>query len=693
MPKSVEKRIATLRDALNRHNHLYYVEAAPVVSDQEYDRLMRELVELETANPDLLTPDSPSQRVGGEPIESFATVEHAARMMSIDNTYSEAEVRKFDERVRKALGEGAAVAYVVEPKVDCVAVNLRYEKGVLVLAATRGDGRRGDDITRNVRTIGTVPLRLRTGKGAAAPDVLEVRGEIYMPNESFQKANKAREAAGETLFQNPRNATAGTLKQLDPKIVASRRLHFVAHGLGQVEPLPADAYYDCMKLLGAMGVPLPESLDRLDSIDAVLKAIHDFEGVRGKLLYQTDGMVVKVDAFAQREKLGVTNKAPRWVMAYKYAAEQAQTKLLDCRWQVGRTGKLTPVASLEPVFLAGTTVKRASMHNIEQIDRLGVHLGDTIVIQKAGEIIPEVVQVVEEKRPKDAKRVEAPKTCPSCGEPVEKEEGVPDIRCTNLAGCPKQLTTRLRWFCARTQMNIERLGDKLIDKLAEAGLLKTFADIFKLTKEQLMELERMGERSAQNVIDSINASRDRSLDRVLAGLGVRHVGRTVSYNLAQHFGSIDAVMAASTEELLAVDIVGDVIAEAAYNYFRSDVGNETIAALKAVGIDPKMTIVRKPDPTLLEGDAAATDPDKPLAGLTIVVTGSLKNYSRDEIRDAILKFGGKPSGSVSKKTSFVVAGEEAGSKLEKARELGVQVLTEEEFTERIKVSEASGAQV
>jgi DNA ligase (NAD+) len=693
MAKTIEQRIGKLREELNHHNYLYYVRNRPEISDQDYDRLIHELSELEAAHPELLTPDSPTQRVGGEPIESFRSVEHAVRMMSIDNTYSEEEVRKFDERIRKGLGAGATPRYVLEPKVDGIAVSLRYEKGVLTLAATRGDGRRGDDITANVRTIRSVPLRLHAGergKSASAvevPQVLEVRGEIYMPNSVFQKLNQALEAEGKEGFANPRNATGGTLKQLDSRIAASRSLRFVAHGLGEVKPQPFDSYWDFMQAVSGMGIPLPEHVQKADTIDEVVAAIHAFETTRGKLAYQTDGMVVKVDSFAQREKLGVTSKAPRWVIAYKYAAEQAQTRLLGCTWQVGRTGKLTPVAGLEPVFLAGTTVKRASLHNIDQIDRLGVHLGDTVVIEKAGEIIPQVVQVVEEKRPKGAQRIGIPHQCPSCGTKIEKEEGVPDIRCYNPA-CPAQLKERLRFFCARGQMNIERLGDKLIDKLVDAGLIKTFADIFLLRASSLEELERMGEKSAQKVIDSIQAARDRGLDRLLGGLGIRHIGRTVAFTLAQNFGSLEALAGASVERIALIHSIGEVIAQAAYDFFHSESGKEAVAALKGVGIDPKMKVVQTPKAAeaglfdAAEG-AAAAGADQPLAGQSIVVTGTLPTMGRDEIEELILQLGGKAAGSVSKKTAFVVAGESAGSKLEKAKELGIPVLNEAEFLKKV----------
>lgn len=513
---SVEKRIAKLRDELNRHNRLYYEEAKPEISDQEYDALMRELIELEAANPQLATADSPSQRVGGQPIEGFKTVEHAVPMMSIDNTYDEAEVRAFDERVRKGLGGGGEQPwYVLEPKVDGVAASLRYEKGLLVLAATRGDGRRGDDITHNARTISSIPLRLHDG---AIPEVIEVRGEVYMPSAEFQRINSQREADGEPVFANPRNSTAGTLKQLDPKIVAQRKLRFVSHGLGEVRPMPVESYWEWIKLLKKWGFPIGEGVALAKTVDDVLAHIEKFKDTRGKLAYQTDGMVVKVDSFKQRDKLGVTSKAPRWVIAFKYPAEQMQTKLVGVRWQVGKGGNLTPVADLEPVFIAGSTVRRATLHNIEQVERLGIHIGDTIVIEKAGEVIPHVVQTVPELRPQSASRIEAPDKCPSCGLPVEREKNTPAIRCHNL-NCPAQLRERLIWFAGRRQMNIEGLGDKIIEQLVQKGHIKTYADLFRLTVDGIASLTReteFGDTNAQKLVEAIHAAKSRRQDLLTA---------------------------------------------------------------------------------------------------------------------------------------------------------------------------------
>jgi DNA ligase (NAD+) len=663
MPTATEQKIKKLRQELERHNYLYY-SGKPEIDDRQFDAMMRELIELEKAHPELLTPDSPSQRVGAEPIDEFKTVEHAVPMMSIDNTYDEEEVRAFDARVRKGLGE-EKVSYVIEPKVDGVAASLRFERGAFVLAATRGDGRRGDDITVNAKTIQSIPLRLH---GENVPNVLEVRGEIYMSSKVFQEINKEREAQGEEIFKNPRNLAVGALKQLDPKITASRKLRFVSHGLGQVDRLATKSYWESLKLFKNWHLPVGEHTTLVHSVDEVISSIEKFGEIRGKLAYQTDGVVIKVDSFEQRDRLGATSKAPRWVIAFKYAAEQMQTILREVDWQVGKGGTLTPVARLEPVFLAGTTVQNASLHNIDQIRKLDLHLGDTVVVEKAGEVIPYVRQAIPAKRPKGAKAIEPPTKCPSCGTKVSKDADSPFIRCDNPE-CPAQFRERLRWFCGRGQMDIENIGEALVDQLIDAGLVKTFADLYRLKKDQLLELERMGDKSAQNVIDGIAQSKTRPLDRLLAGLGIRHVGSRVAFVLAQNFGNIAALQSATVEKLSSIHEIGDVIAQSVYDFFHSPAGEKTIQALKQVGVDPKM-----------ETPARA---QQPLAGLTIVVTGTLKKLKRDEIERLITDLGGRAAGSVSRKTSFVVAGEEAGSKLDKAKELGVEVLSESEFLKRI----------
>ena len=667
MAQPVKQRIEKLREEINHHNYLYFVEAKPSVSDQEFDRLMRELTELEAAHPEFVTPDSPTQRVGGQPIDGFKTVEHAVPMMSIDNTYEESQVRAFDERVRKLLAD-ARPGYVLEPKVDGVASTLRYEGGLLVLAATRGDGRRGDDITSNARTIRSIPLRLSDGH---IPRILEVRGEIFMPNDQFQRINKQREAAGEETFKNPRNLTTGALKQLDPKIAAERKLRFVSHGLGEVEPPQTDSYWQWLKLLRKWGMPVNEHTSFAKDIDEVIAGIEEFAKVRGKLAYQTDGVVIKVDSFEQRDRLGVTSKAPRWVIAFKYPGEQMQTILKDVEWQVGKLGTLTPVARLEPVFIGGTTVSNATLHNIDQIRSLDLHIGDTIALEKAGEVIPYVVQALPEKRPKHAKRIEPPKTCPACGSKVEKEEDKVALYCVNPE-CPAQFREKLKSFCGRGQMDIDHVGEKLIDQLVDHKLVKTFADLYRITQEQLMELERMGERSAQNVVDSIQSSRKCGLDRLLAGIGIRHVGNRVAQILARNFGSLDALAKASKEELNSVNEIGPTIADSVHDFFNNEAGKAVVKELKSVGVDPKVEVKRE----LTTG---------PLAGQTVVVTGSLEKFKRQEIEELIEKLGGRAAGSVSKKTSFVVAGADAGSKLDKARELGIEVLTEQQFIERVGV--------
>jgi DNA ligase (NAD+) len=704
------------------------VQARPEISDREYDKLMQELVDLEAAHPEFRTTDSPTQRVGGDVQGELKPVRHAVPMMSIDNTYSEAEVRAFDERVRKGLG-GDRPAYVLEPKIDGASVSLRYEDGKLVLAATRGRGNVGDDITVNARTIKSIPIKLhKDGAAVAPPAVVEVRGEVYMDNDDFQRVNKELVDAGEEAYANPRNLTSGTLRRLDPKIVSKRRLRFLAHGLGQVEPLPVQTYWDWTQLLRKWGLPLPAEVWRVETIDEAIQCIHAFEKKRPSLPYMTDGMVMKVDDFRQRDRLGATSKAPRWVMAYKYETEQQPTVLHGVRWQVGKGGSLTPVADLEPVFIGGVTVTHVTLHNIDQIHRLDVHAGDTVVIERAGEVIPYVVEVVKEKRPKGAKPIEAPAKCPVCATKVEREalpeeqaayrcvntecddfytrkkvkraklpDACPvcqkrvevldagiDIYCPNPA-CPAQVKERLRWFCGRTQMDIEGIGDVLVDQLVERGLVTTFADLYRLKREDIAnissEVEQdgktvtrtVGEKVANKVIANVDNSRSKGLDRLLAGLGIHHVGTRVAYLLASHFGTLDAVANASQEELAAVNEIGPVIAESVHDFFRNPAGKKAVAELKKVGVDP----------TLAKPAAAAANGDLPLAGQTVVVTGTMVRLQRDEIERLILRLGGKASGSVSKRTSFVVAGDKAGSKLDKARELGIPVLTEAEFIDKI----------
>jgi DNA ligase (NAD+) len=723
---SAKRKIDELREELNHHNYLYHVQAKPVISDQKYDALMRELIDLEKAHPEFQSPDSPSQRVGGDVQAALRPVHHAVPMLSIDNTYDEAEVRAFDDRVRRAL-DGDQPRYVLEPKIDGASVSLRYEQGQLVLAATRGRGNTGDDITVNARTIQSVPLRLHQGKGIPSPPAItEVRGEVYMDNEDFQRVNKALVAEGEEAYANARNLTAGTLRRLDPKIVAKRKLRFLAHSLGQVQPLPVAEYWDWLELLRQWNLPLPKTLWRVDDIDAAIQRIHEFQKIRPTLPYMTDGMVLKVDSFAQRQRLGTTSKAPRWIIAFKYETEQQPTVLHAVRWQVGKGGNLTPVGDLEPVFIGGVTVTHVTLHNIDQIHRLDLHLGDTVIVERAGEVIPYVVEVEKQKRPPHARAVVAPKECPVCGTKVERDplpEETVAYRCTNTAcveffrrhkvkkakvpqrcpecqhevevldagidiycpnpSCPAQLKERLRWFCGRTQMDIEGVGDKLTDQLVDRGLVKTFADLYRLKIDDIASLSSeviqdektvkrtIGEKVAAKVIENIAASRARPLERLLAGLGIHHVGTRVAYVLASAFGSLEALASATPEELAATHEIGEVIAQSVHDFFHNAAGKHAVVELKRSGLDPHTRVI-KPQ------DAA----DLPLAKKSIVVTGTLAKMTRPEIEELIVKLGGKASGSVSKKTSFVIAGENAGSKLDKAKELKTEVVSEQEFLAR-----------
>ncbi len=677
--QDIRRRIERLREEIRRHDTLYYVRAEPVITDLQYDRLMDELKRLEAEHPELITPDSPTQRVGGEPLEGFTSVRHTVPMLSVDNTYNENELREFDDRVRRGLG-GEDYAYVVDPKIDGVAVSLRYEAGRLVLAATRGDGTTGDDVTQNVRTLRTVPLRLA---GRDVPDVLEVRGEVYWPISDFRGFNAEREAAGEPTFANPRNATAGTLKQLDSRIVAGRGLAFIAHGVGHVETSTRQkvekskgrkvetSQSELFAALAGWGIPVSPHQRLCPSVDAVIEMVCEWDTKRRELDYETDGLVVKVDRFDQRDALGATSRYPRWCIAYKFAADQAESRLVDVVYQVGKLGTITPVAQLEPTQLSGTTVQRASLHNFDQIERLGVMIGDTVRVQKAGEIIPQVVKVVEEKRPDDARPISQPERCPECDGAVARDEGGVFLRCINPE-CPAQIKEKLRYFCARDQMDIEGVGPALIDQLVDRGLVREFADLYRLHehRDELIGLERMGEKSVDNLLGGIEVSKTRGLARVIAALNIRHVGARAAEILAERFTSMDELAQASTETLEQVEEIGPVVAQTIQQWFGSDAGRRTVEHLAAIGV--KMTEERR-----------APVGERPLDGKTIVVTGTLERFSRKEIQDLIKELGGKATGSVSKKTDFVVAGADPGSKVNKADQLGVEVIDEAEFLERI----------
>jgi len=665
MAKDVKKQIVQLRKEIRKHDYLYYVLNQPEISDRQYDKLFAELKALEQKNPEIITADSPTQRVSGQPLEGFATVRHAVPMLSMDNTYNAEELRAFDERVAKGLGS-RSFDYVVELKIDGVAISLRYEKGALVTAATRGDGEVGDDVTANVRTIKAVPLVLLDGRNI--PDVLEVRGEVYMPNKAFIEMNKLCEEAGVPAFANPRNATAGSLKLLDARIAAARKLSFFAYAIGEISQPLAEEHYRTLQKFKELGLPVNPHIQKARNIDEVIDICNSWREKRSKLNYQIDGMVIKVNRFDQRDILGATGRAPRWCISYKFPAEQAETIVESIDVQVGKGGTLTPVANLTPVFLAGTTVKRASLHNFDQVNRLDVRVGDTVVIEKAGEIIPQVIEVKKQRRPAHTVPFRPPQKCPNCGGDVKKDEQGVFLRCVN-PHCLGQLKERLRYFAGRGQMDIEHLGVALIDQLVDAGLVKNIADVYKLTKDDLVELERMAEKSAANVIEAIEKSKTRPLWRLVAALGIRHVGGQTAQILAEHFGSFGALMDASREELEDIDQVGPKLAESIYEYFRNPRNQKIISELLKAGVRIEQPKVKRTGK---------------LAGKTIVVTGTLENFTRQQIEQAIRQAGGKPSSSVSKKTDLVLAGKDPGSKLDEAQKHGVKIIKEKQFLELIK---------
>jgi DNA ligase (NAD+) len=660
-------RHAELTEDIRKHDHLYYVEAKPVISDREYDRLYDDLLELEREFPELATPDSPSQRVGGKPLSEFKSSRHLAPMMSLDNTYSQEEMRAFVERVRKPM-PNEELEWVVEPKVDGVAINLRYESGVFTVGATRGDGTHGDDITANLKTIRSIPLKLKAARDL--PKVLEVRGEVYFTKKEFARVNAERASAGEELFANPRNTAAGTLKQLDPALVAKRRLDIILYGTGYVEGGHApQTQVELLKWLKSLGFKTPEKTWFCRSAEDLLGAIDELDRIRRDFSYETDGAVIKLNSIPLRNKIGVTSKAPRWGMAYKYAPDQAETKLNAITIQVGRTGKLTPVAELEPVLLAGTTVKRATLHNEDQIKRLDVQVGDTVLIQKAGEIIPEVVSVVTTGRTGREKRFHFPKECPECGSKISKgrvEDEAADWRCTN-PDCPAQVRGRIEHWCARGAMDIEGGGEVLAAQLVKSGLVQDVADLYKLKLDELANLERMGRKSAQNFLDGIEASKQRDAWRLIFGLGIFHVGAGVAKALSRAFPTVDDMFAASVDQLAEVEDVGEVIAESVTQWFGDSRNRDLVTRLRQAGLHFNSSLY------------AAASAIGPFSGKTFVLTGTLPTMTREEASAKIEALGGKVSSSVSKKTDYVLAGEEAGSKLEKAQKLGVKIIDETEF--------------
>ena len=660
----IQKRMDWLPARIERHNRLYYAEAAPEISDRDYDRLVEELLELEKKHPQLSLADSPTRRVGEARSLEFPPHMHRIPMMSLDNTYSIEELKKFLDRVRRGLmATPHSVEWIVEPKVDGVAITLIYENGKFVRGATRGDGATGDDITTNLRTIRNLPLKL-----SVQPRRLEVRGEVYMIRKGFEQINREREKEGLPLFANPRNAAAGSLKQLDSRITAKRPLAVILYAVAEAQGAKIGFHHEALELIREAGLPGPAKYWKAGSDDEVVKAVGEIDRFRETLPYDTDGAVVKLDSLAQQGALGATSKSPRWAAAYKFESEKADTKLLDIQVQVGRTGTLTPVAHLEPVRVAGSTVSRATLHNADEIERKDIRIGDVVIIEKAGEVIPAVIGVRKDRRKGGEKKFKMPARCPACGGEVSREEGEVAVRCENL-DCPAQLERRIQHFASRGAMDIEGMGDALVKQLVDRKLVRGVADLYDLCLQDLENLERMGEKSAANVIEAVDASKKRDLWRLVFGLGIRHVGVTAARTLTSHFGSMEALSSASREELVSVHEIGDVMAESIVDFFSKRQNQQILARLKKAGLNFKAD--RRPPPA---------DRRPPLiAGKTFVLTGTLPTLKREEAAEMILQAGGKVSSSVSKKTDYVLAGSEAGSKLDKARELGVRVINEGEF--------------
>lgn len=668
--QQAKQEIERLSEDLERHNRLYYEEAKPEISDREFDAQLRQLRDLETEFPEFASPNSPTQRVGGAPLEGFSQIEHPVRMMSLDNTYSEEELIDFYKRLQKQL-DTEEIPVVIEPKIDGVAVSIVYENRALKYAATRGDGQTGDDITHNIRTIRRLPLTLPE---TAPASLFEVRGEVFMPNEGFAKLNAEREDIGDAPFANPRNATAGSLKQLDPKIAAKRPLDVIVHGFGKLEGFTFESQNELYDLLRNCGLPAAPKVWSGANLEETLNAVREIDQHRHDLPYETDGAVIKVDAIASQRQLGVTSKAPRWAIAFKFEAEQAETQVHSIHIQVGRTGALTPVANLEPVFVSGSTVSRATLHNQEEIERKDIRVGDFVMIEKAGEIIPAVVRVLTEKRSGSEEPFAMPSTCPACDTPVTRVEGEVKLFCRNPV-CPEKVRRQLRHYASRGAMDIEGLGSVMVDQLVDSGLARDIPDLYRLQFDDVIKLERMGQKSVEKLLSGIEASKARSAWRFLFGIGILHVGSTSAQSLMAHFRSIEALANATVEELEEVDDVGTIVAQAISNFFDDPVHQNRMAQLRDLGLPFSAT---EPDPSEIGGETSTT-----LTDTTWVITGTLSE-PRDVFAERIRSAGGKVTGSVSTKTSYLLAGEKAGSKLTKAEKLGVKVLNEAEFNEMLE---------
>ncbi len=664
----VSAEVEQLRSDINYHNHRYHGLDDPQISDAEYDRLMQRLKNLEAEHPELITPDSPTQRVGSAPLSEFVTVVHEMPMLSLDNAFSDDDLLAFNKRLQDRLKSTEAIEFACEVKLDGIAVSLLYRDGILVRGATRGDGTNGEDITQNVRTITSIPLRLL---GEGYPSVLEVRGEIYMPKAGFNAFNEKALVADEKLFVNPRNAAAGSLRQLDSRITAARPLEMCAYSVGLVEggDVP-NRHTDILKTLQGWGFLMNRELQTAKNIDECLQYYRHIQEKRSALAYDIDGIVFKVNSRELQETLGFISRAPRWAVAYKFPAQEETTLLQDVEFQVGRTGAVTPVARLQPVFVGGVTVSNATLHNRDEINRLGIKIGDTVVVRRAGDVIPQIVAVIESKRPADARDIIFPTHCPVCGSPVETLPGEAVARCDGGLICAAQRKEAIKHYVSRKAINVEGLGDKLVEQLVDLNMINTIADIYSLSREQLANLERMGEKSADNILAALENSKKTTLAKFIYALGIREVGESTARNFAKHFGTFEAFATSDELNLQQVTDVGPVVAHFAYEFFQQENNRRAIEQLKAAGIH--------------WSDEVVTATDAPLLGLTYVLTGSLEIFSRDDAKAHLLALGAKVSGSVSAKTDYVVAGPGAGSKLQKAEELGIKVLAEEDLLALLK---------
>ena len=663
--EKARQEIERLRREIRRHDYLYYVLAQPEISDYEYDMLMKRLEELERQYPEFITPDSPTQRVSGEPTKEFPVVRHRTPMLSLSNTYNEEEIRDFDRRVRSLLRPGEPYEYVCELKIDGVAMSLIYENGLLVRGATRGDGHQGDDITNNVRTIRSIPLRVESDDPRLQN--IEVRGEIYFERGALDKLNEERIANGEPPFANPRNAAAGSLKLQDPREVARRPLRMFCYYLETIgEDRAVTSQYEALKTLEKLKFPVNPNYRLCKNLEEVIEFWREWQEKKEELPYDIDGVVVKLNSYEQQRRLGATAKSPRWAIAFKFPTEQAITKLLDIQWQVGRTGTVTPVAILEPVQLLGTTVSRATLHNLDEIRRLDVRIGDYIVLEKGGEIIPKIVRVVKEKRSPDSKPYEPPTRCPACNSPLVRYEGEVALLCENIR-CPAQVARRIEHFAARRAMDIEGLGEKVVELLLKNNLIQDYGDLYYLKAKDIAVLERMGEKSASNLLQALEESKKRPLERLIFALGIRYVGEGAARLLAEHFGSIDRLQAATVEEIAQVQGIGEKTAQSVYDFFRKQENLVVLEKLRKAGLRFEQV------------EEAPAEVDERFYQKTFVFTGSLSRFSRDEASRLVEERGGIPSNSVSRKTDYVVVGKDPGSKLQKAQKLGVRILKEEEF--------------